>query len=253
MLRSGRIAVKLKLRSVLSPPLVIRTVELYHADINLITQDKGSPYNFQFIVDSLQSGKKQGGETQLKLKSIILNSCRVSHNILTAPHKRTFDFNHAYFRDIYASAGLRIAGNDRISFKLRDLSLRERSGLAIDHAFLYGAVDNRGVTIPKFRLSLPESEISANDIRIYHTPKGAPQLDARILPSTISIADIHPLVSFRLPDEQFLFRADIRSRGGTIRAKNIRVTTKNKGLSLSAEASYRNKDAFTARIDRLAG
>lgn len=251
LLRSGRIAVKLKLRSVLSPPLVIRTVELYHADINLIKQDKGSPYNFQFIIDSLQSGKKQGGETQLKLKSIILNSCRVSHNILTAPHKRTFDFNHAYFRNIYASAGLRIAGNDRISFKLRDLSLRERSGLAIDHAFLYGAVDNRGVTIPKFRLSLPESEISANDIRIYHTPKGAPQLDARILPSTISIADIRPLVSFRLPDEQFLFRADIRSRGGTIRAKNIRVTTKDNGLSLSAEASYRNKDAFTARIDRL--
>lgn len=251
LLSADRISVKIRLRSIFSGPFTVRTLELYRADVNLIRKDRHSPYNFQFIIDSLSSGtKKQSGSLHFSLKSLILNSCNVSHTVLSSSRRTTFDPDHASFRNIYASFGLKTDSGSGFSFLLRDLSLAEVSGLKITRSFLYGEYRNGRLTVPRIDISMPGSRISLKDVAFYRDRHGKISGHISLLPSIISLSDASPFVSRKFPDLNFTVSAGCNIRGGNVLLRDVSLRSRDRSLSLFATADIR-VDSRTLRVRQL--
>ena len=91
LLLAKRFTVKINYLSLIKGEVNISSIQLFGADINLYKKDKYSKYNFQFLIDSLQS-KDSTNNTPLNLQinSIIIRHGKVAYNILNEPLIKNF-------------------------------------------------------------------------------------------------------------------------------------------------------------------
>lgn len=252
LLKANKISAKIKLRSLFISPLTIRTVELYGANINLTKERDDSDYNFQFIIDSLsQKDNRSSKKLDLNIKSIILNRCYISHNIQDKPYKNVFDFNHTAFKDVNASIGFKIINGDSVDIKVRNIAFSEKNGFKLKHGYANASINKNTYKIPIIQLETKASYIIAENINFVKNKKQRFSGTATIKPSTISLKDIQPFVSTKMPDVVFSLDASLRLNDNKLKILNLAVSEKSRNVELQVKGEYSNAQDFNVDVKKL--
>ena len=246
-----KVSAKIRVRSLFFSPLTIRTVELYRAKADLVKADDSSPYNFQFIVDSLSGNGNSGKGLNLKIKSIILNSCSLTHNVNSSPAVKTFDFKHLRLNNIDASIGVSIKNNGHIGIKIRDFAFQEKSGLTVKHGYAYGNADGNAAEIPLFRIETPSSKIKFENVKLLYGKHGISGGEACLSESRLSMSDIQPFVETKLPDMTFNLSSSINYRQKILSANAIRIAESKGRALVRANAQIYDFRHFYANVPKL--
>lgn len=161
LLEAGLVSAKIELLPLLHGEVSLRSVSLLDADARLYKSAPDAPTNFQFIIDALSSkDKSKPSHLDLRINSIILRRCNVAYDEWYKPHDaRRFDLSHLRTKDIDANISLKRITNDSLNLRIRNLSLREHSGLDVRTLSLRMAANKRQCRIEKLCLALRGSRI----------------------------------------------------------------------------------------------
>lgn len=161
MLKARHASAKLELRSLLKDQLSLRTVSLIDAQINLYKQRQDSAANYQFVIDALSSkDKHKESKLNLRINSIILRRVCAAYNEHYA--LRTlgrFNTHHLNVSDLNANISLKSITPSAIDLRVRSLSLRESSGVAINRLTMKFYGTQRSAQIEDFCLEMPHSNV----------------------------------------------------------------------------------------------
>ncbi len=252
LLSADKISAKIKLQSLLIKPLTVRTIEFYNAQVNLVKKKENAEYNFQFIVDKLEKQKhKKSTPLDIKIKSVILSHCSISHNILDKPYKKTFDLNHAALHELYANIGLRITKKGEVNLNLRNIAFKEKNGLKVRHISLEAFISRHLCRIPALRVETEASNISANDICFSFEGKQVQSGMVNIKPSIISLKDVQNFVSATLPNKKFAIKASVKKSKTKWNVSNLSVADKAGNLELLADLEYSTAKDLDIKLRKL--
>lgn len=204
MLKARHASAKLELRSLFKEQLSLRTVSLIDAQINLYKQKPDSAANYQFVVDALSSkDKHKKSKLNLRINSIILRRVSAAYNEYYA--MRTpgqFNTHHLNVSGLNANISLKSITPSAIDLRVRSLSLREASGVAVNRLSMKFYGTQRSAQIEDFCLEMPHSYIRQGFLyATYDIRKGFSSLlptlraGATMDQFQVATADIRPFVT----------------------------------------------------------
>lgn len=241
LLEAKKMSAKVRLRSLLSPPITIRTIELYRADVNVVRDAGARNYNFQFLIDSLSNHSEPNKPaTELKIKSLILNNCRLSYDDNnSAPRRGGFDIAHIRLNDFDLGVGLSLHKDGRVAVRLRNIAFRENRGLAVTGGYAVATVGRQGVEIADAQVEMPESRVRIADVAVARGADGRLSGKAALKRSTIALRDMQPLTpKARLPRRIFTAEGSCTIVDGLVKAPDVRLSEQRGDLKVRAAAEY---------------
>lgn len=240
LLEAKKMSAKVRLRSLLSPPITIRTIELYRADVNVVRDAGAKAYNFQFVIDSLSNtGEPNKPATELKIKSLILNDCRLSYDDNNSPRLGSFDIAHSRLHDFDLGVGLSLHKDGRVAVRLRNIAFRENSGLTVTGGYAVGTVGKQGVEIADAQVEMPESRVRIADVVLARGAGGRLSGKAGLRRSTVALRDLRPLLpKAKLPGRIFTAEGSCTIVDGLVKAPDIRLSEQRGELKVRAAIEY---------------
>ena len=199
-LLSGRlISAKIALAPLFEGKISLHTIALLDLDVRLHQDQAGGPTNIQFLIDAFSSGKKKSSsKLDLRVNSLIVRRSHVSWDKRYEPWTDgRFDVNHLDLSDIDANVSLKTLTPDSLNLRVRNLRLRERSGLAVDKLTLRLAANRRRCDIEGFTLDLPESHVEQKELTLrYDTRDFLPSLrvEGELANSYVALSDLSSLL-----------------------------------------------------------
>lgn len=252
LLTAEKLSAKIKLRSLAITPITIRTVELYRANINLIKKDENSPYNFQFIIDSLSSkDKKEKSALDIKIKSVILSRCNIKHDVLNRPSKQTFDTNHLAFCNLDASVGIQVIKGDSFNIKLRNIAFQEKSGFVLEKCYANASIGPKNLKIPILQLKTPTGNLVARNIALTSDSEKKYSGGGELERFRLSLKDVRPFWGKDLPNETFDISASVSVKRNRITIPNLRVQELGGNALLRAQIDFENAQQFYVNMKEL--
>lgn len=242
LLSCEKLSVCVKMSSLLQEKFVIRTCKLTNANVNLIKDDVQSPYNFQFILDSLSSDKdSESKPLNLQLKCLIVRNLSIAHNLKFKPRAQSaFDANHCFVKDLNANISLQKLGNDSIDLLIRKVSGREQSGLEIEKLYAHLQAGKQRAIISKFDLKTKSSKIYGELIEAKYNKNfdfRKLSIIAHVKDSWINLAELNPLLpKMQFPDRQYNLRGTLRLESPFMEILNAQI---HRGTHLNLEGHVR--------------
>jgi len=154
----------------------IHSIQLFGFNVRLNKQTPKSIPNYQFIIDTFKSKKKDNKPSHLDLKinSIIMRRGLFSYDIFSdkqTPQK--FNLSHIRLHNISATLSIKCLRNDSINFGIKRLGFDAECGLSINKLTLKAAANMHRMTIRDFALSLPHSHFQTEDIILAYDSLGS--------------------------------------------------------------------------------
>lgn len=171
LLRADLMSAKIEFRSLFQGRVSLRTVSLLDAQINLYKESPDKAPNFQFLLDAFRSKDQSPSNLDLRINSLILRRCKASYHALYAPRSpEKLNLNHLVVSDINANVSLKHLTPDSINIRVRELSLREQSGLNLRRLSLRLAANKTRADIQDFDLQLPGTKIGFPRLLAFYKP-----------------------------------------------------------------------------------
>ena len=165
MLKADLVSVKVNLPSVIRKKLEFRTISLLDSDIKLYKENKIAKPNFQFLVDAFKvKDKKEPTKLDLTINSLIVRRTNVSYDQLDQPQTPgLINFSHIKAKDLDASISLKHLTQDSLNMRVRNLSVREQSGLDLRKLQLAVSLGKKNIRVDNLNLILPNSSVKLNE------------------------------------------------------------------------------------------
>lgn len=151
--------------------LLINSISLDNAVVNVSAQTPQSPFNFQFIIDAFASTDSVPTDTtattlKIDISDIKISNTRLNYNIWSEPDTiGGFNFSHIHIQDL--NAHLALPSLDMANFEgiIHSLSFTERSGLIVNK--LEAIVHSHGDEFytKKLILALPQSKLDVKSAK----------------------------------------------------------------------------------------
>ena len=198
MLKASRLSASLSVLSLLSDKIDITSAQLFGLQAHIIKETGDSPYNFQFIVDSLKSDDdKPEKPLNLSIRSIIIRNGSLKYDVLSEPDRNDFCPSHIALKNLSGHFILNKLTDSDLKLKVKRISFNESKGFALKDCSFSLEVDSTNATINDLHLQLPNSSLSAEDIHVDFKQSGetgertiqsyeASLYDTRICPSDLS-------------------------------------------------------------------
>ena len=252
LLNARRLSARIKMRSIVKSPFTIRTLEFYNANINLYKENKNDEYNFKFILDSLSTKDgKSNSPLDLRIKSIIISKSAVEHNIRYAAMQKGFDVNHISIKDMDASIGIQITKGDNFNIRIRNLALKEKSGLNLQKSYILSDISKNKCNIPILQIETGKSKINAHSIELAFCDKNIQKGKGVIENTNINLCDLNPFFQKqKFPDRTYTLNSDFTINEGIVTSRDISIN-RGKEADISVYALYKNQKNFTVQIKKL--
>ena len=159
--------------------LSIRNVRLFHPDIHIYKADAADEYNYQFLIDAFASKKEKKQappRLSLRINTLLIRHAHVCHRI-ASPGKEsagTLDPANLSIDDLSAQFSLKALSADSVSFIVRHLSMKERSGLQVEDLYLRLVGNRHGATLANFQLDLPHSSLRLDTVWVAYKASPIP-------------------------------------------------------------------------------
>lgn len=143
--------------------VVLGDVRLYKGYLKLGYHTEKSDFNIDFLVDYFTP--KTTDTTPGKVWDIKMHNAKLEKteflyfNETTKAYDNHFDPNYMYFSDINAILDSVIIGEPWFGAKLKNVSLKERSGLTVLDASLKTVIDRKHMLFTDMRIKTPHSEL----------------------------------------------------------------------------------------------
>ena len=232
MLQIGRLAANIDIKKLIRTGSIdISSAQLFGMNANLYKANEKAKPNFQFALDSLASKDEEPAPLDLTIRSLVIRQGRVAYNQLDAPRKTTIDPNHLAISNLSAHLILDKLTDDSVALKVKELSLKERSGL--DIRSLTGKVyaGKKAAQLHDFKLRLPNSELTMGDNEIvFAKSKGKEQASINhftinIAPSSISPRDLSFLdKGLEHSEETLNIQANMHGSSNAVVVDNVKVS-----------------------------
>ena len=248
LLNASRMSAKLSLSDLLSGKITVTSAQLFGIKLNAYREDSKSPFNFQFVLDSLAS-KNPNSKSNLNLAvhSLVIRHGLLAYNQLDKPygfdsqHHRVFTPNHLLISGLSGYASLKHLTNDSINFDLRSLALHEQSGLTLSNLAFSFVANRKQALLSNFKLELPHSLLDIPVCMATYSFNGKHLYMAslfyqfQLAPSHITAADLACFIPW-LASNQTRIDINARLRGSST---SLRINP----LSIAA-----SNGAFTAKV-----
>ncbi len=233
--------------------LSIRNVRLFHPDIHLYKDDAAGDYNYQFLIDAFASKKekkKEPSRLSIRINTLLIRHAHVCHRVGTSGDKEESKFtsDDLSIDDLSTQLSLKALSPDSVSFIVRHLSMKERSGLQVKDLYLRLVANRQGATLANFQLDLPHSSLRLDTVWASF-PAGNPQtagepqtpliVKGKIRPSHLTPADLGALLP-RVAGitEEMHFDADFIGSPSRINLKALNLHSDHRDLMLRVEGKF---------------
>ena len=174
MLQASRIEAKIDLMPLTEGRISISSAQLFGLHAILYKQTADSKPNFQFVIDSLSTKKKEKTPLDLRIKSLVIRNGRVQYDQYDQPKTAgQLSPYHLDIRNISSHLMLNALTDDSLSFKLKKLTMQEQSGLDIRAMNMEINANKKKAVVEDFYLQLPHSEMTIDKLlATYHMKDG---------------------------------------------------------------------------------
>lgn len=266
LLTARSMSAKIELRSLLpGRPISLRSVSLLDADIRLVKPTPDGDTNFQFIIDAFSSKKsKEPSKLDLRVNSLILRRVCVSYDELFSTAKPgKLDTGHIMASGINANISLKHISKNDLALRVRSLSFKERSGLALTGLTLKLHATRTRADIADFDLRLPHSHISQHALTATYDARNGMKdigktlsLRGNIDDATIDTRDLQALLPLKeIPALALHIAGAYDVTPDWIKLEKVSITDKAHHLSLSAGMTIHRSGgkmkSLSANVDKL--
>ena len=264
MLLARHLSARVELLPLADGKIFISTAQLFGANAILYQRDSLSKPNFQFALDSLASKDTTSTSTlNLRINSLIIRNSNVSYNRYDKPKTPgVFNPQHLNLTGISAHIILKALTEDSINANIKRLSLREKSGLNIEHLSMKLTAGPRHSLLKDFTLRLPHTNLELGDLEAsYRRRDGAlviPSLYYRgsIQSSSITLSDLSCfLPSLKTFNSTLSISSSIEGRGEKLVVPNLLVTSTSGDIDINLDGWIQDIEAknpeWEANINNL--
>lgn len=249
LLSVSRIAAKVEWMPLIRQgQLSIRNIRLFNPDVIIYKSQVGDDYNYQFLIDAFaaKEKKEKPAKLNLRINSLLIRHANLTHHIgdgrasqnSTNSSKRPFTVRDISVKDFSAHLSLKELTTDSISLMVRQLNLKEQSGLAIDNLYFRLVGNRHGATLANFRLDLPHSTLHLDTIWASYSPDRFSEsliVKGKVLPSQITLSDLAWLTpQIRDFKERVDLTTDFIGSLSRINVKDLDIHTRHGDISLKA-------------------
>ena len=169
LLTAERLAVKIDWRPLIKRrQVVVRNIRLFRPYIAVHADSVGGELNCQFLVDAFVRTDTTASKPtmpDLRIHSLIVRGARLRYDVLSEPQTDgQFNPSHVDVTDFNAHLSVKALSADTLSVILRQLSLREQSGFALDNLMLRLVANREGATVAGLSARMPQSELRVDSL-----------------------------------------------------------------------------------------
>lgn len=254
-----RIAAKVEWKPLISKRQIsIRNIRIFHPELKIYKASSEAETNYQFLADAFAAKEKREKPTRLNLRinSLLIKHAGLRYDILSAkqqPGKLCPE--HIHIEDLSAHLSLKSLTSDSISLMMRELNLKEQSGLKINDLYFRIVGNRHGATLANFHLDLPHSTLLLDTLWASYSPNNFTEsliVKGAILPSRITPSDLGALIpSVKGFTESIHLNGEAIGSKERINIKHIALHTHNKDFILQAHATAHLKHSLELELGTL--
>ncbi|MBQ5895510.1 MAG: translocation/assembly module TamB domain-containing protein [Bacteroidaceae bacterium] len=175
----------------------INTLMLAAPDVRLNREAPGSPLNFQFVIDALNSGKKKKKKLDIRINQLSVYDARIVYDVLSEDVvDGRFDPNHIAVNDLCCNVSLKRLTKESLDLNIRSISGLEKNGFILDK-FKARVTRNEGkIRLSNLELSTPRSSVVSDNLEIrVDSALRSVEFIGDVRSDCFSLVDIAPFVT----------------------------------------------------------
>jgi hypothetical protein len=259
MLHVGLAAVKISILPLFKGNVIIHTAQLFDFNANLYKENSKAKPNYQFVLDAFASkDKKKKTSLELCINTLLIRRGNIVYNQFDEPNTfGKFNLHHLNIANLNANVVIKVLNSDSLNFKLKQLRLKEQSGLDIRSLSLFLAGNKRKIVLSQFRLTMPYSDIKIDTLCGYYDKattlvKMPSRWSGNFKRSRVTLSDFGTFVpALKVFKAPFWFSVQINGFPTSIYFHDIRLDDENRDLQILAHATlshYAKNDAQPLRV-----
>ena len=225
MFSASRLAVKVDIPELIRGRFNITSAQIFSPDVTIYQTDSLSSINCQFILDVFESeDSTESKPLDLSIGSFILRHGRFSFDKRWKEYgENFFNPNHLSVTDVNTYMQFDINSNDSLNLRIKELSMKEHSGLEIENLKLLITIGKSGGTLSDFELALPNSFIEIDSIvatwdadstLTFEKVKDKIAYNGNVESSGVTLSDISPLLpTFSRFTDKISFKSSFSGTG----------------------------------------
>lgn len=260
LLEAGLLSAKIEYMPLLHGEIVLRTVSMLDARVNLYKQRADTPPNFQFVLDAFrpEHGTEKHRRWGFHINSLILRRCGVSYQErFTARKPDGLDVAHLRVTDLGASISLRYIAEDSLNLRVRNLQVKEQCGLNVRAMSFRMAANLEQCEISRFELRLPATVIRQERLYARYNARDTARffetmsLEGRLQVPAFSTRDVVGLIpALRSLDQNVRAEILYRKRGSQLDVEKLDLLENEDRYRLqgAAHLSFSDKRLRRCRV-----
>lgn len=262
LLKSKLIYGKVRIASIIKGKIDLRNISILDATIQLYKNTAEGPLNLQFVIDAFKSDNETKRPLDLTINSLLLRRCQIAYDerYEPQPEDNRFTPHHIFMHDVNANVSLKQLTDDKVKLRIRQLSLMEQSGFAIEALHLRLEADRRHAVIRDFYLKTPHSLIDQQVITADYQFTDLAQLKQtltvkgnleQIRIATTDLATFAP--TLKKVNQTVRLRTSLTYHNASLSLHNMIVSTPTEDFLLMGDVDIKNGEKMnvTSSIHRL--
>ena len=247
MLTATRLSVKIDLYDLAKQKIDISSIQMFGLKANIYKEPVTANYNFQFVIDSLQSKeKKESAPLDLQIRSLIIRNGSISFR----QQKERLNSNgkllpqDVELSNVSAHILLNKLTNDSLSLKVKRLSVKEQSGAVIENLTFHLEAGCKSAMLSEFVLAMPKTYINIDKITATYSThnnkidKESIQYVGAIESKSLSLSDFGFLLpKLRKSDETFALYSAFNGTASKLNVSKVRLSSSSNNIELDAEGT----------------